>query len=528
MDYNKKTARKITLSIALSFILLVGAAGGLWILAETLFPYDDPLAYLSWGAAMMVIIIILAIIMTKIVNRPLQMLYDVIVYAGHSSRGGTPPDTERLHTGRQLVTALARQVYDLASMSEQSNDVVLQSGTQNANTTQPSATKTPDAPVANSSAKILDHIGIPIIGLDSSQNVTMINRQAEDYLGTKSDKIIGKPFYDTASLAFQGDETFEQWLKNSQDNTAVGTRIWERVRISDETGAATKQFDLVASFSKGNQSGTETMLAIYDRTGQYTRDDGEISFVSLAVHELRTPLTIMRGYIEVFEDELGPTLNPELKGFMEKMQASAQQLTAFVGNILNVARVEENQLVLQLQQYMWPDIVNYAVSDLELRAQVHGKHIEIQTADDLPSVAVDRISIHEVINNLVDNAIKYSGDSDKIIISSKMNAEGMVEVSVQDFGIGIPSGVVSDLFQKFYRSHKSNIKVGGTGLGLYLSKALVNAHGGNIWVRSKEGEGSIFSFTIQPFDHVKHQHGDEDGIMRGAHGWIKNHSLNRQ
>jgi len=169
------------------------------------------------------------------------------------------------------------------------------------------------------------------------------------------------------------------------------------------------------------------------------------------------------------------------------------------------------------------------VSDLELRAKVNGKHIEVQTDPNLPYVAVDRISIHEVLNNLVDNAIKYSGDSDKIIISSKLNSDGMVEVSIQDFGIGIPQAVMPDLFQKYYRSHKSRVQIGGTGLGLYLSKALVNAHGGNIWVRSKEGEGSIFTFTLQPFDQVKHQQKDgQDGIMRGAHGWIKNHTLNRQ
>jgi len=184
---------------------------------------------------------------------------------------------------------------------------------------------------------------------------------------------------------------------------------------------------------------------------------------------------------------------------------------------------------LKLQQYKWPDIINYAVADLNLRAKVNDKYIEVHTADDLPTVAVDRISIHEVLNNLVDNAIKYSGDSEKIVISSTLNADGMVEVSIQDFGIGIPKSVMPDLFQKFYRSHKSRIQVGGTGLGLYLSKALVKAHGGNIWVRSVEGEGSTFTFTLEPFDQVKHQQNkDQDGIMRGAHGWIKNHTLNRQ
>jgi signal transduction histidine kinase len=236
----------------------------------------------------------------------------------------------------------------------------------------------------------------------------------------------------------------------------------------------------------------------------------------------------LRGYIEVFEDELGPQLSPELADFMHKMHASSQQLTSFVSNILNVARIEENQLSLKLSSENWADTLRAAISDLEMRANVYGKHIELQLANNLPAVAVDRISINEVINNIVDNAIKYSPDSDKIIISSAVNSEGMVQTSVQDFGIGIPETVLSNLFQKFHRSHRSRAKIGGTGLGLYLSKSLINAHGGNIWVESKEGVGSTFTFTLVPYDQLsKEQVAGEDGIIRGAHGWIKNHSLYR-
>jgi signal transduction histidine kinase len=185
--------------------------------------------------------------------------------------------------------------------------------------------------------------------------------------------------------------------------------------------------------------------------------------------------------------------------------------------------------VLSLQEYSWQEIVKVAVEDLSLRAGVYGIHIETNIAPNLPTVAVDRISVHEVINNLVDNAIKYSNKSDHIVITSVLNSEGFVETSVQDFGIGIPAAVIPDLFQKYYRSHKSRVQISGTGLGLYLCRAIVGAHGGNIWVRSKEGEGSIFSFTLQVFDKVKHEQVDgQDGIMRGAHGWIKNHTLNRQ
>lgn len=516
MDYGKKYTQKLSLLVALILALSVLAGVGLWLGLSVVFQDDKVLLAASWTITAVILVIIATSFVVKSAYKPLRVLADAIVFAGHSSRGGVAPSTDHLSIGREMVTALALQVYDLASMSAQSKGLT------------GSATAAQEVP-RDQSMSMIDQIGMPIFGLDPNQNITAINKSACTYFGINSSDVLGKPFYDAVKLSFQTEETFENWLRDRQSNAVNGVRQWDRVRTTDPEGNAIKQFDLVANFSKDNHSGTETMLAIYDRSQQYMRDDQEISFVALAVHELRTPLTIMKGYIEVFEDEVGPTLNPELTGFMHKMQASAQQLTAFVGNILNVARIEENQLVLKLQEHKWSEIVKTAVEDLSLRAGVHGMHIELHVAENLPTVAVDRISIHEVLNNLVDNAIKYAGETDKIIISSELNADGMIETSVQDHGIGIPAAVMPDLFQKFYRSHKSSVQVGGTGLGLYLCKAVIAAHEGNIWVRSKEGEGSVFSFTIHPYDQLKHEKASgEDGIMRGAHGWIKNHSLNRQ
>ncbi|MBP6961994.1 PAS domain-containing protein [Candidatus Saccharibacteria bacterium] len=522
VDYSKKYNRKLFIILAGYISFAVISSGIVWIILSSFFSSDNGISITLWAIISALIVLLTTYLATNTTSKPLSTLADAIIFAGHSSRGGTAPQTDNLNIGRELVASLAMQVYDLASMAQQSSDVVV-SGI-------PKSAESPaTAGMQAITPSILDHVGLPIFGIDSEQIVTAINKSACDYIGLTPEQVIGKPFYDSVKLAFQSEETFEAWLKNQQQNSINGVRLWERVRITDPNGNAIKQFDLVASFSKQNQSGTETMICIYDRTEQYSRDDQEISFVAMAVHELRTPLTILKGYVEVFEDEVGPTLTPELTGFMHKMQASTQQLTAFVGNILNVARIEENQLVLTLQQHNWAEILKVAVDDLALRAGVNGKHIELHVGEGIPPVAVDRISIHEVINNLVDNAIKYSGNSDKIIISTSLNQEGLIETSVQDFGIGIPASAMPDLFQKFYRSHKSSVQVSGTGLGLYLCKSVINAHDGNIWVRSKEGEGSVFTFTIQAFDHLKHeQTGGQDGIMRGAHGWIKNHSLNRQ
>jgi signal transduction histidine kinase len=446
-------------------------------------------------------------ILTNSLKKPLESISNMVSYTVHPESFTVMPDSQDSSLAHELVDSINRKIIDLASTQKQSS--------------------TQDYSAQLQEPLLLDGFATPLIQLNAEQKILSANKATAEYVGRPLSEIIGQQLYDVLSFSFQNDNTFENWLTNAKNDSVTATAQWERVR-HDQNQDSPKQFDMVAHYSSGNSTGADIMLALFDKTERYSQDDQDVSFVAMAVHELRTPLTIMRGYIEVFEDELGPTLSPELADFMHKMHASAQQLTAFVSNILNVARVDENQLALTLKQEDWPTILTQAIDDLRLRASVHGITIELTIADTLPPVAVDRISIHEVLNNLVDNAIKYGGDGQKIIVNSILNNEGLVETSIQDFGIGIPTSVMPELFRKFHRSHKSKVQVGGTGLGLYLSKALVSAHGGNIWVRSKEGEGSTFSFTILPYDKVKQEQlAGEDGIIRGAHGWIKNHSLYR-
>ncbi|MFT4532076.1 MAG: signal transduction histidine kinase [Candidatus Saccharimonadales bacterium] len=510
MDYIAKYKLQIAFKTFLAVFMVVTLTIGSWIVAHefTSFSYGQ-----SLGVSMLVGLASTTAISFMLAGaqaKPVQKIDEIIGFAAHSNRGGTPPELTDLHMGRELIAAQSRQIYELAETS--SNTV---------------AEENPESVAPSNSQGMLDGLHIPIIGIDGDHNVTLANQAAVTYLNKPMFSIVGKPLFDSLTLSFQSDETLDEWLKHVKESSVTSERSWDRVRhdMGDEKH---KQFDLSASFSSESSSGTDTMLAIFDRTDRYNTDDKEVSYVALAVHELRTPLTIMRGYIEVFEDELGPTLTPELAEFMHKMHASAQQLTAFVSNILNVARIEEDQLSIKLRKEDLAEILQVAVADLELRAQVYGKHLDLRLEANLPPIAVDRTSLHEVINNLVDNAIKYSDKSENINISAWKNDEGRVEVSVTDFGIGIPRSVMSELFQKFHRSHKSKVQVGGTGLGLYLCKALVNAMGGNIWVKSKEGEGSTFSFTILPYDQITDaQAAGEDGIIRGAHGWIKNHSMYR-
>jgi signal transduction histidine kinase len=425
--------------------------------------------------------------------------------------GVAAPAIEDVRLGRELVANLTAQVYRLATNAEHADTVT--------------ATRS-----VNARAEFIEkNLPLPLIVLDAEHTITFINEAACKYLGKPLDDITGQNLYSVMDMSFPNDNTFDRWLSSVKEASATASQSWERVRLNVTDNQPTRLFDLASYYNKGNPHHNETMLVLFDHTLRYSQDEQAVSFIALSVHELRTPLTLLRGYIEAFEEELHGQLSPEFKDFMFKMNATAQQLTAFVNNILNVARVDGDQLVLELSEENWSDIIKSAADTMALRAKVRGITIEYSIQPNLPTVGVDRISIHEVINNLIDNAIKYSGQSKHILVSTRLNDHGLVETTVKDWGVGIPPNIMSNLFTKFYRDHRHRTQVGGTGLGLYLSKSIVTAHGGQIWVNSKEGEGSTFGFSLVPYAQLTAEMKNENHeIVRGAHGWIKNHSLYRR
>jgi signal transduction histidine kinase len=462
-------------------------------------------------ALALILTFIFAGILSRYVTEPLKALWQAVVFLSPEQHGTPAPKPEELKTGRELATNLIAQIYQLANIAENSK----------------TASQGQSHDLHNNF--VAQNLPLPLIVLDSTQTITFANEAIANYLGVHSEDLLGKNVYMVMDMSFPSEDTFDSWLKTVSSKNATAVASWERVKLNVRDGHPELLFDLAAYYNRDNPDKNETMLVMFDHTKQYSQDDQAVSFIALSVHELRTPLTLLRGYIEVFEEELGDNISPELHDFMLKMRAMSEQLTAFVNNILNVARVDDDQLELRLQSEEWSSVLKSAIDMISLRAKVRGISLKCQIAVDLPAAGIDRLSIREVINNLIDNAIKYSGDSKVIEIKSYLNNEGLIETTVQDYGVGVPSSVVPNLFTKFYRDHRNRAQIGGTGLGLYLSKAIVAAHGGTIWLRSKEGEGSTFGFTVLPFEKLAdEQKQDGQDITRSAHGWIKNHSLYRR
>jgi signal transduction histidine kinase len=483
-----------------------------WWIAEHLFQLNGYQLLATLAVASILSLTILPWFSVRYFTEPTRLIWQAILHIAPDTANTPAPDLKHARLGRELVTNLISHVYQLASVAD--------------NVEKLARKRAPDLKadfVANS-------MPLPLIVLDKAENIVFANEAMLSYIKRPEEELIGQSVYSTIDLSFTNDHTFTRWLKHAEAFQVTASQSWERVRMSLPDSTTSRQFDMAAYYNKNNPQGFETMLVFFDHSDQYSHDDQAMSFVALAVHELRTPLTLLRGYIEVFEEELGGKVDDELQDFMRKMSASAQQLSAFVNNILNVARVEDDQLVLQLHKEDWGTLLKAAVTDMSLRAEVRGIKLELQLDAKLPPVAVDRVSIYEVIDNIIDNAIKYSGTSKKIVIRTYETQDGMVETIVQDFGVGIPQTAITNIFEKFYRHYRNRAQIGGTGLGLYLSKSIVTAHHGNLWVRSKEGEGATFGFTLQPYAQLAddQKNGETTGIVRNAHGWIKNHSMYRR
>jgi len=474
--------------------------GGWWLVAAVLIAPVLSVSFVPWLSA-------------RALTRPTKLIWQAILHITPNAASVPAPDIKTVRLGRELVTNLVNHIYQLASVAD-------------------GVEQTANARPANLSADfIANNLPLPLVVLGKDNTVLFANDSCCKYLGQTAADIAGKDVYSVIDMSFPSDDTFDAWLQKARTTTVTAAKTWERVRLNRPDGKNALQFDLAAYYNRDNPNGIEALLVLFDHTETYAQDDQAMSFVALAVHELRTPLTLLRGYIDVFDEELDGKLDAELKDFMFKMNAAAQQLTSFVSNILNVARIEGDQLFLRLGQGDWAGIVNTAVRDWQLRAQVRGIKLQTAIAPGLPPVGVDRLSIYEVLSNLIDNAIKYSGNGKVVVISAQLTEDGLVETTVQDHGIGIPESVVPKLFDKFYRNYRTRTRVGGTGLGLYLSKTIITAHGGNIWVRSKPGEGTTLGFTVLPYARLKAEQkagGPSADITTSAHGWIKNHSLYRR
>ncbi|MGE3760399.1 MAG: sensor histidine kinase, partial [Pseudobdellovibrionaceae bacterium] len=218
------------------------------------------------------------------------------------------------------------------------------------------------------------------------------------------------------------------------------------------------------------------------------------NFISMMSHDLKTPLARIQGMSDIVQRE-GPDLNTKQKEALLNIRASSEDLLNFISSILNFSRIESQGVELHLQSRDINNLIKEVVKKLEFAAKI--KNIElILELEPLFSIQVDGDLVKQVISNLIENAIKYSTEGSKVLITTE-EKEGFVVLQVADQGLGISSEDLPNIFMKFFRSKAAKASpIKGSGIGLYLAHYFVSLHKGRIFVESTLGQGSTFTVEL--------------------------------
>lgn len=253
----------------------------------------------------------------------------------------------------------------------------------------------------------------------------------------------------------------------------------------------------VIRYVEGRKKVPGCILIAHDVTGRYELDESRREFVANVSHELRTPLTSIKGATETILSD--PTMEEDMREyFLDMILSESDRMTRIVSDLLVLSRLDNKRTKWQVETFDLPASVRRLCEVMRPDLEAHGHTITCQAAEGIPNITGDRQRLEQVIINIISNAIKYTPDGGHIDIEMHPEKD-MLITTVTDNGVGIPEEDIAHIFERFYRVEKSRTSdAGGTGLGLAIAKELVEAHGGQISIQSRQGEGTAVRIAI-PF-----------------------------
>jgi signal transduction histidine kinase/CheY-like chemotaxis protein len=286
-------------------------------------------------------------------------------------------------------------------------------------------------------------------------------------------------------------EVYQRNGRMFEESGLAGSR---EVTVSDPIRRVIKSGTSPVLDEAGNYIGC--VVSLRDVTAERDMDLMKNEFVSTVSHELRTPMTSIKGYVELLLDGEAGELNEVQSEFLGIVKENSDRLVDLINELLDISRIESGRIHLTIQPLDMGELIAGAVGTFKTAIEGNGLTLAVDVPEKLPRVAGDRDRVGQVLNNLISNAIKYSPDGGTITV--RVARDGREQrVSVTDTGIGIPREDREKIFTQFHRVDSSLARqVGGSGLGLAVSKKIINLLGGRIWVESAVGKGSTFSFTL--------------------------------
>lgn len=332
---------------------------------------------------------------------------------------------------------------------------------------------------------VLRHMGDGVISTDRRGNVVLVNDRALYLLNVRQDWALGRSILDL--LDIREDFYIDDLIR--KDTEVTVTR-----EIKNVTTILRAEFSVIRR-ETGFVTGLVCVLT--DVTEQEKTDQERRDFVSNVSHELRTPLTSIKSYSEAlldgaWEDE---AIAPQ---FLQVIQSESNRMMRMITNLLDLSKMDSDQIVLNIEFIDLKRVVDHIVDRLEFTQKEIGTKYNIQreyTTNEV-FVEIDQDRMIQVIDNLLNNAIKYSPDGGSITVKI-VDSHDKVYLSVTDEGLGISKADAEHLFERFYRVDKARSREqGGSGLGLAISKEVVEMHDGRIWVDSVEQQGSTFTIEL--------------------------------
>jgi PAS domain S-box-containing protein len=339
---------------------------------------------------------------------------------------------------------------------------------------------------------VIESVYAGLIMVHNNGRLMQINPSARNMLGLDPNERLVGDYRDIIK-----NEAVRSILTRSLEE---GVEVQEEISLPDpnaEDRDAERIYQVQTAMVRGEDQTPIGVVAIFnDITEIRSVERMKTAFVSTVSHELRTPLTSIKGFIS--------TLLQDTEGFYDKdtvhefytiIDQECDRLTRLISDLLNVSRIEAGRaLDLNPQPVNLPDLIEKVVAAQKSYTNKHEFKIELDP--NLPVIVADPDKVDQILTNLTNNAVKYSPDGGTITVTGK-HVDGVVQISVIDQGMGIPKEHLNKIFDRFHRvDNRDTRKVGGTGIGLYLVKHLVEAHGGRIWVESELGKGSTFTFEL--------------------------------
>ncbi len=348
---------------------------------------------------------------------------------------------------------------------------------------------------AAKSQAILESVADGVMVSDQAGEIILFNAAAERILGLRRDQVLGRPAADLSGLygtaAAQWSETVAVWRQAPLKY--AGDFLSDQIELEDRIVSVHVSPVLHGSEYLG-------LVSVFrDITREVIADRIKSEFVARVSHELRTPMTSIKGYADLLLLGAAGEITDQQRRFLETVKSNADRLSLLVNDLLDISRIEQGQLYLDIRPFSVRDLVSQVLDTFEGRKKQEGREIAIlaDIPEDLPDLEADYDRVMQVLTNIVSNAYHYTPDDGHVTISARVADDG-IQIDVADTGIGIPKEDQERIFERFYRgeSHPMVFKTAGTGLGLAIVQELVKMHNGRIWFESEEGVGTTFSVWL--------------------------------